>query len=268
MRGTSDSLTVALTGQLPFVVLVAAVLALPVSFFLLWLYRRAVLRSMRGRSGAAVPSASSAQTSSSPSSSIELSFESASAGLPLGPHAEPLFRQVERGPWQAAAIYCVAGGGYALVMSLVWLVATREAFLPVRFLWLFWTYAWPVVLTVNLVAGSTVRRKAYLVLGYFAVLGVLAAIALARSPQAHDLAAHHCLLAGDQRPAHSPAGGFSYPPDQGRRTSCDHLHGRGGHRVADWTRALPVGMNASSVSLLESASASASPARAYSIRSS
>ena len=40
-----------------------------------------------------------------------------------------------------------------------------------------------MVLTVNLVAGSTRSKKAYLVLGYFAVLFVLAAIALARSPQ-------------------------------------------------------------------------------------
>ena len=183
MKGTPDPITLALTGQLPFVVLVAAILALPISLFLLWLYRRAVLRSMRGRSGTAVPSTPSAQTSSPPTSDIGLSFDAASADLPLGPYAEALFRQASRGPWQAAAVYCAAGGFYAFVMSLVWLVATRSSFHPVRFLWLFWTYAWPVVLTANLVAGSTKRKKAYLVSGYFAVLGVLAAIALVLSPQ-------------------------------------------------------------------------------------
>jgi len=51
MSGTQDPLTTALTGQLPFVLLMAAGLARPVSFFLLWLYRRAVLRSMRARGG-------------------------------------------------------------------------------------------------------------------------------------------------------------------------------------------------------------------------
>ena len=183
MRGTQDPITLALTGQLPFVVLAAAVLALPLSFFLLWLYRRAVLRSMRGRSGAAVPPTSSAPTSSPPSSGIELTFGGVSSRPPLVPNAETLFHQASRGPWQAAAIYGVAGGAYALAMTMVWLIATREQFLPVRFLWLFWTYAWPVVLTVNLVAGSTAPKKAYLALGYFAVLGVLAAIAVALSPQ-------------------------------------------------------------------------------------
>ena len=182
MTGTHDPITLALTGQLPFIVLVAAFLALPLSFFLLWLYRRTVLRSMRGRSGAAIPSASRPSISVPPSSGIEVSFDAGSGAYTLAPGAESLLRQARRRPWQAAAVYAAAGASYALSMSILWLVANQEQFLPLRFLWLFWMYAWPVVLTVNLVAGSTERTKAFLALAYFAVLAALAAIALALNP--------------------------------------------------------------------------------------
>src|SRR5580700_6453204 len=155
MTGTHDPITLALTGQLPFIVLVAALLALPLSFFLLWLYRRAVLRSMRSRSGAVIPSASHPSISLPPSSGIELSFDAGSDAFTLAPGAESLLRQARRRPWEAAAVYAAAGASYALTMSILWLVASKVQFLPVRFLWLFWTFAWPVVLTVNLVAGST-----------------------------------------------------------------------------------------------------------------
>ena len=45
-----DALTVALTGQLSFILIVSTVLALVASFLLLLLYRRAVVKSMRRRS--------------------------------------------------------------------------------------------------------------------------------------------------------------------------------------------------------------------------
>jgi hypothetical protein len=189
MSGTQDPVTVALTGQLPFVLLVAAALALPVSFFLLWIYRRAVVRSMRARSAAATsagsgqPSAPAGQTVPPPSSRLELSFADVSTAPTASSTGEKLFLQAERAPWRAAEIYAFAGACYAVVMTVGWLLATRDTFLPVKFLWLFWTYLWPLLLTVNLVAGSTRRRKASLVLVYFAVLGVLAAVALARSPE-------------------------------------------------------------------------------------
>jgi hypothetical protein len=49
MNAAIDPTTLALTGQLPLILLVAAALALPISLALLRLYKRAVLRSMRAR---------------------------------------------------------------------------------------------------------------------------------------------------------------------------------------------------------------------------
>ena len=50
MSRQSDTLTVALTGQLTFVLVVSALLALMASYLILRLYRRAVIKSMRRRS--------------------------------------------------------------------------------------------------------------------------------------------------------------------------------------------------------------------------
>ncbi len=168
--------TTALTGELPFVVLIAAVLALPLSFLLLWVYRRAVLRSMRARSG---PSVTGPVEATAPqASSLGFSFLEASGPLPVVPQIERLWRKAKHGPWQAAMVYAWAGGCYAVLMSLGWLIATRDNFGTVKFLWLFWNYLWPLVLTVNLVAGSTRRWKSYVVAAYFAVLAALGVIAL------------------------------------------------------------------------------------------
>ena len=52
MNKQFDTLTVALTGQLTLVLVVAAVLALAFSLFLLHRYRRAVIKSMQRRSRA------------------------------------------------------------------------------------------------------------------------------------------------------------------------------------------------------------------------
>ncbi len=175
-KGNRMNRTTALTGELPFVVLIAAALALPVSFFLLWVYRRAVLRSMRVRSGSAA--AEPVEAIATPASSLGFSFLDASGPLPVVPQMAALLRQAERAPWQAAMIYACAGACYAALMSLGWIIATRDNFGIVKFLFLFWSYLWPLVLTVNLVAGSTRHRRTYAVAAYFAVLGALGVVAL------------------------------------------------------------------------------------------
>jgi hypothetical protein len=63
MESPGISTTVALTGMLPFVVLVAAALSLPVCWLLLRLYRAAVLRGMDARAGAGSPPAAHARRS-------------------------------------------------------------------------------------------------------------------------------------------------------------------------------------------------------------
>ena len=54
MSRQSDTLTVALTGQLTFILVLSAFLALIASYLILRLYRRAVIKSMRRRSRSAI----------------------------------------------------------------------------------------------------------------------------------------------------------------------------------------------------------------------
>src|SRR5262245_3341073 len=51
----SETTTLITTGMLPILLLASAVLTAPATLFLLWLYRRAVERSMAGRASHAAP---------------------------------------------------------------------------------------------------------------------------------------------------------------------------------------------------------------------
>jgi hypothetical protein len=186
MNTGPDPIVVALTGKLPFILMAAGVLALFVSLFLLWLYRRAVLRSMPAP-GTASPLPPTPPPGPSipppPSSELGLEIIDASTAIPSPSARQTFFRHAQQGPRRAATIYVLAGAAYALLMTLGSLFATRDEFLPIKFLWLFWSYLWPAVLTTALVAGSTWRAQAFLWAAYFIVLGILAEVALVRSPQ-------------------------------------------------------------------------------------
>src|SRR5207253_646670 len=90
-------------------------------------------------------------------------------------------------PWRAAAIYALAGACFALTMTVATLTAEHlidESFWTniLRFLFVFWIYIWPLVLTVNLVAGATGRAKLATMSAYFLGLAILTAIVSAKSP--------------------------------------------------------------------------------------
>src|SRR5499433_1637991 len=160
----------ALTGQLPFILLVATILALPISFGLLRLYRRAVVRSMRstGGSGGGQPLKPAPEP------------EHVTGARPPAGAVEALLR---RGPWRAATVYAIASGAYAVVMVTGVLLSAHLEFFPLRVLLLLVSYAWPIVLTINLVAGTVPRTRAWVLGSYFAVVGLLTAVAVIRSPQ-------------------------------------------------------------------------------------
>jgi hypothetical protein len=173
-----------LPGMLIFILLVATVLALLASFGLLRLYRRAVLRSMGARSR---PRADEHVFSDTPAASglpvraePDLAVLDRDTDIAPGAPAETLYSEALYAPWRTAGIYVVAGFSYAVVMAAAFLASTQLEFSPMRFLIMFWVYAWPVVLTVNLVAAATRRAKLATVLVYFLVYAALGTIA--RSP--------------------------------------------------------------------------------------
>jgi hypothetical protein len=186
MDGSNDTVTVFLTGGVFFVLVVAAVLALPISFGLLRFYRRAVLRSMSARANSRTTEPASSETPAPTNqlvrSTPDISVLNHNSSIRIGPAAEAVYSDLLGSPWRAAAIYAAGGFCYALIIATVDLVSTGNELLPLRFLLWFWIYAWPVVLTVNLVAAATWRARFATSVVYFLVLAVIASVAIVTSP--------------------------------------------------------------------------------------
>jgi hypothetical protein len=186
MNKQHDALTIALTGQLQIVLIVAAVLALAVSLFLLWRYRRAVIKSMqrRSRSEIATPTGylpPDAPHRPPPSAAVFTLVDTAALDNDAL-RINALYRQTRRRPWIAAAIYTVAGLAFAAVMTAAFLLSSKISFLPLRFSYLTWTHAWPVVLTTNLVAAVTSGSRTIVLVSYWIPGIALGILLLQRSP--------------------------------------------------------------------------------------
>ena len=177
------SSTVTLTGLLPFVVLVAAGLSFPLSFALLRLYRRSVQKGMSavGRRSREKPvSVSCVRTPDAQLQFVVVDGRSVRGdkGIPGG-----IWRRSVYGPWHTSASYGIAGLAYALVMTVGWLLATRDDIIVwPKLLILFWTYCWPTVLATLLVAAYDPRRRLQFLGAYFMVFAMLTAVAVARNP--------------------------------------------------------------------------------------
>jgi hypothetical protein len=177
-----------MVGTAVIILLLATLLALVVSFGLLRLYRRRVLRAMNARTQPrAVGDASATAPDRPAQASQEAPVLDRGIAATAGASAEDSYSETLHGPWRTAAVYAVAGLSYALVSStamfVIW-VARGDSFYPLMFLAFTWAYAWPIVLTVNLVAAVTRRAKLATAAVYFLVpvlvLGNLAAIGVAR----------------------------------------------------------------------------------------
>ncbi|MEO5741283.1 MAG: hypothetical protein ABIS29_11875 [Vicinamibacterales bacterium] len=187
MTEAADPVTVALTGQLPFYLLLAAILTWPIAIGLLRLYTRAVRRSMR--------TSASRQTSSMPAQQVETAGDAPRPGE-ARPHAafydlpattatreaDTLMSLLMSRPRRAALVHVFGGVTYGVVMALAQLLADGLEIRPIRFLMLFWVFLWPVVLTVGIVAAATRYAKVFLVAAYFVCLFAIGGAAMPNSP--------------------------------------------------------------------------------------
>ena len=158
MSASTNPTSLMLTGHLPFVLLLAGLIAFPLSLLLLRLYKRAVVRSMR----------TSAATTVEPRD-LNVAPETG-ANREAFRNADQLRDVALTAPRKAAVIYAAAGSAYAVVMTAAFLLASHIPFLPGRAVVLFWNFVWPVALAVMLIAAPTWRRKSVILVGYFAVL--------------------------------------------------------------------------------------------------
>jgi hypothetical protein len=175
----------ALTGHLPSILIAAAVLTWPISWGLLALYRRAVRRSMAAR-------ASGSTTSRAGRAAVPATAESASV-VPLDVSAAVaetkdcriLLRDLLMRPWRTARVYAVAALAYAMVLTAITTPFADPGgpFRPLRFLLLTTMFAWPLVPTLAIVAGTTRQRKLAIGGAYAVVYVALVVVASLASPE-------------------------------------------------------------------------------------
>jgi hypothetical protein len=183
MPPTTNPITNNLPGLILLILIIAVPLAFLASFGLLSLYRRAVVRVMRARAHGAPTesvvlgdSGAAQEPLQTPLNIVVLDPASTTTNHPP---ANELYANLLGGPWRAAAIYAIAGLCYALVTTIVFLAATKTGASLLSFIIIFWYYAWPVVITVCLVAALTWRMRSMMIGVYFlliVVLGVAASL--------------------------------------------------------------------------------------------
>src|SRR5574341_1135651 len=181
----SVALTAALTGQLTFILIVSAILALIASCLFVRLYRRAVFVSMlrRSRSDVAeirgyLPPEPEHKRHDAP---LSFSFITRAA-KDLSKNGKRLYRTVLWRRWRSGAIYAIAGACFAATMTAAFLSAQKMDFTPFRFLYLTWIHYWPVVLAVDLAVGFSRRGRLTGAALYFLAGGIVVSMLLMKSP--------------------------------------------------------------------------------------
>src|SRR5262245_52054046 len=169
----SETTTLITTGMLPMLLLASAALTAPATLFLLWLYRRAVERSMAGRVGYAAPPFTEGARDVGEGAPLELRLIEATevGGLP----PPPLYRTSISSLFSPQVVYVTAGLTYALVLTCSWLVFRSVDGLALsRFLWLMSCYGWPTALAVGMLAAVSRGQRALVALAYFGMLFAVA----------------------------------------------------------------------------------------------
>jgi hypothetical protein len=165
--------------MLPFLVVAASLLAIPVSWVLLRIYARSVRRGMT--TGRQAPT--DVVPRGVPSGQLRLDEMLRNGPADTGDHALPEFRMAMAGRWQSAAIYASAGACFALVMTVGLFLSDRtQSVVATKVGLLFWSYFWPVVPATCLIAAYDRRRRMQIVGGYFLVLGAIFLVAIIRNP--------------------------------------------------------------------------------------
>ena len=168
----------ALTGMLPFVFFVGAVMAFPLSLFLLKRYKAAVLKTMTA-SGGAAPVAGGVPEGKTPAGStgvLETVMIDASSSPAVSDSGEAMYSQVAGAPWATVRAYAAGGAAYAFVLGAAQLIADGS-FSLLRLVALTYIYSWPIVIAINLIAPSTRQMKIRSFGGYFAGLLVISILA-------------------------------------------------------------------------------------------
>ncbi len=183
MNEASEAVTLVLTGQLPFILIISAVLAFPVSLFLLWLYRKSVIKSMQSRANPEQRIDNKTEDIEKPTTraipNLDITIiDSSSAKLEANSESEALYTEAAKSLWSNSKIYLLAGSCYSIVITLAVLVSSNIPIIPIRFLFLFITFIWPSILIIYLFNAVNKRSKILTIFIYFLTLLLVSILAL------------------------------------------------------------------------------------------
>ena len=157
----ADTTTIRLlTGAVPWVILLAAILAMPICAVLLRWYRKSVVTGMAKTSGRPYSSSVTAGPPGPPPlGRIEI-VEASEARPPLAALAASRLHRL-------AAAYTLAGASFAAVLSAAYIAAVRPEVLSLRSIApSLAVYAWPAVLALGVIYPPSFRVRCLAVIGY------------------------------------------------------------------------------------------------------
>lgn len=162
-----------LQGAVIFWLLVAGIMTLVAGLVLVQLYRRAVERGMKARSGPITEQAGHHQQAPppprrQPSAKLNLVMETAQGRWDTDPSPSSAFAR--RAHLTAAGVHTVAGLVHAAIATILLFTFAGFEFLPMRTMVVVWAFAWPVVLTLILLWGPDRTWQLGTILGYFVPL--------------------------------------------------------------------------------------------------
>jgi hypothetical protein len=174
-----DPFTFTLTGMMPFALVIALIIAYPLSLWLLGRYRAAVSKAMakNSRQGNNENSTGASPADNNIALTTAPPFENLSPGSPLGVN-----KIVYRRPWLSALMHFIAGLIFALLMAFATLLSQQLSLSTMRISMYAVVYFWPVVICIALVATITMRQYLIIFGGYLFLFLIVAAIAISRSP--------------------------------------------------------------------------------------
>ena len=157
----------ALDGAAMSILVFAIPLAIMATALTIFLYRKSVERAMRHSAGewVAADSQPGEVTAVTP---LKIStVHTAEAAAPAQ------MRQSGSAMRRLVAVYVLAGLAQSAVVVVLYFLLNDLAFKPVRTFMVWLPYAWPIILTLTLIATTTRRQKYSLIGGYFLVLLLL-----------------------------------------------------------------------------------------------
>jgi len=185
MNQRFDAVTVALTGQLTYILIVSTVWALAASYLILRLYRRAVIKSMRRRSRndlleakGYLPPEPELAPNETP---LEFVFVTRAAASAKGDAAR-LYRSAVRRQWLAAGVQIIAGCCFAATMTAAFFVSSKLPVYPFSFTYFTWAHAWPVLIALDALAWISRRAKRIGSAIYLSIGIALGAVLLMKNP--------------------------------------------------------------------------------------